>query len=83
MVKLPVDDAEAFCQWMLTDFTYQGATVMMAPGAGFYNSPGAGKDQVRIAYVLQKEDLKDAINCLAQGILAYPGVTYQHELALG
>lgn len=71
MVRLPVEDSEAFCQWMLESFSYQGATVMTAPGAGFYATPGAGKDQVRIAYVLQESDLRKAVVCLAEGIKAY------------
>ena len=57
VAKLPVDDAEKFCAWCLTDFSYEGKTVMMAPAAGFYTTPGAGINQVRIAYVLKKEDL--------------------------
>ncbi len=82
MVRLPVDDAEAFCQWMLTDFQYDRSTVMMAPGAGFYNTPGAGKDQVRIAYVLQEDDLQAAITCLAKGLEAYPGLKHQREKSI-
>ena len=73
MVQLPVDDSERFCQWMLESFNYEGATVMTAPGAGFYASPGVGKDQVRIAYVLQEEDLRKAVACLAEGLKVYPG----------
>lgn len=61
MVRLPVDDAEKFCQWCLTDFQYEGQTVMMAPGAGFYTDPDEGRDQVRMAYVLNKEDLGKAM----------------------
>ena len=60
-VQLPVDDAEKFCAWCLTDFSYENETVMMAPAAGFYTTPGAGIDQVRIAYVLKKEDLIRAL----------------------
>ena len=61
MAKLPVDDAEKFCIWCLRDFQYEGATVMMAPGAGFYTEPGEGRQEVRIAYVLCKEDLARAL----------------------
>lgn len=73
VAKLPVDDAEKFCAWCLTDFSYEGQTVMMAPAAGFYTTPGAGKDQVRIAYVLKKEDLMKALTVLEKALEAYPG----------
>ncbi|MBK8492487.1 MAG: pyridoxal phosphate-dependent aminotransferase [Saprospirales bacterium] len=73
MVKLPVDDAEKFCIWMLDNFSYKGATVMMAPGNGFYTDPEDGKQQVRIAYVLNQKDLAAAMECLAEGLKAYPG----------
>jgi aspartate aminotransferase len=73
MVKLPVADADHFCQWMLEEFSHNGATVMMAPGSGFYSSPGKGKDQVRLAYVLKGEDLRQAVACLEAGLAAYPG----------
>jgi len=75
MVKLPVDDSERFCQWMLESFSFEGNTVMMAPGAGFYATDGLGKDQVRIAYVLNGEDLEKAMRCLEAGLAAYPGRT--------
>lgn len=71
MVRLPVDDSETFCQWMLEEFSHEGATVMMAPGAGFYATPGLGKDEVRIAYVLNCEDLGAAMDCLDAGLKAY------------
>lgn len=71
MVRLPVDDAERFCQWMLEEFSHNGATVMMAPGAGFYATPGLGRDEVRIAYVLNREDLEAAMDCLGAGLRAY------------
>jgi aspartate aminotransferase len=71
VAELPVEDAEAFCAWMLTDFEWNNQTVMMAPAAGFYRSPGAGKNQVRIAYVLNETDLGHAMDCLARGIEAY------------
>ncbi|MEZ4772856.1 MAG: pyridoxal phosphate-dependent aminotransferase [Bacteroidia bacterium] len=73
MVKLPVDDSEAFCQWMLEAFSHNGATVMMAPGAGFYATKGLGKDEVRIAYVLNQHDLDAAMDCLEAGLKVYPG----------
>ena len=73
VAKLPVDDAEKFCRWCLADFEYEGATVMMAPAAGFYTTPGAGINQVRIAYVLKKEDLERALIVLQKALEAYPG----------
>ena len=73
MAKLPVDDAERFCQWLLSDFDWNGRTVMMAPAEGFYATEGMGRDEVRIAYVLKEEHLKEAIECLKQALASYPG----------
>ena len=73
VAKLPVDDAERFCEWCLKDFNYEGETIMMAPAAGFYTTPGAGKDQVRLAYVLKKDDLLKALFVLRKALEAYPG----------
>lgn len=78
MVKLPVDDAEKFCRWMLESFSYKGATVMMAPANGFYADPSLGIDEVRIAYVLKKEALAAAMECLSEGLKAYPGKKDTH-----
>jgi aspartate aminotransferase len=75
VVKLPVDDADAFCEWCLRDFSYEGQTVMMAPASGFYTSPGYGKNEVRLAYVLKKEDLARAMTVLEKALEAYPGRT--------
>lgn len=75
VARLPVDSAEKFCAWCLTDFEYEGETVMMAPAAGFYVTPGVGVDEVRIAYVLKKEDLMRAIFVLSKALEAYPGKT--------
>ena len=75
VAKLPVDDAERFCEWCLKEFNYEGETIMMAPAAGFYTTPGAGKDQVRLAYVLNKEDLNRALFILRKALEAYPGLT--------
>lgn len=75
VARLPVDSAEKFCAWCLTDFDYEGETVMMAPAAGFYVTPGVGVDEVRIAYVLKKEDLMRAIFVLSKALEAYPGKT--------
>ena len=75
VAKLPVDNAERFCAWCLNEFEYEGQTVMMAPATGFYTTPGAGVDQVRIAYVLKKEDLEQALVVLRKALEAYPGRT--------
>ncbi len=71
MVQLPVEDAEDFCRWCLTDFSYEGKTIMMAPGKGFYTNPEDGKREVRMAYVLNKEDLADAMLVLRKALEAY------------
>lgn len=73
VAKLPVDNAEKFCAWCLMDFEYEGQTVMMAPAAGFYTTPNAGINQVRIAYVLNKDDLHKALFVLQKALEAYPG----------
>ncbi len=73
VVRLPVDDAEKFCQWLLEDFEYQNQTVMMAPANGFYATPGLGQDEVRIAYVLKIEELKKAMEVLRVALEQYPG----------
>lgn len=73
VAKLPVDDAEKFCRWCLEEFSYEGETVMMAPASGFYTTPGAGINQVRIAYVLKREDLQRALIVLQKALEAYPG----------
>ncbi|MDR0907516.1 MAG: pyridoxal phosphate-dependent aminotransferase [Rikenellaceae bacterium] len=73
MAQLPVDDADRFCEWMLRDFSWQGETVMMAPGSGFYTDPSLGKKQVRIAYVLNKEAIARALVILEKALEQYPG----------
>ena len=73
--KLPIDDSDKFCQWLLEDFEYNGESVMTAPGTGFYSTPGLGKDEVRIAYVLNKTDLDAALTCLEEALKVYPGRT--------
>ena len=75
VVSLPVDDADKFCEWCLEEFQYDGATVFMAPASGFYTTPGRGKNEVRMAYVLKKEDLAKALKVLAEALKAYPGRT--------
>ena len=75
VVKLPVDNADEFCQWCLRDFNLDGETIFMAPASGFYTTPGMGHDEVRMAYVLNKEDLARAMKILAAALKAYPGRT--------
>ena len=75
VVSLPVDDADKFCEWCLKEFEYEGATIFMAPASGFYTSPGMGKNEVRMAYVLKKEELAKALKVLSEALKAYPGRT--------
>lgn len=75
IAKLPIDNADKFCQWLLEDFNLNQQTVMLAPATGFYSTPGAGNDEVRIAYVLNLNDLKNAMNCLKEALKVYPGKT--------
>ena len=74
VASLPVDDADKFCEWCLSDFSYEGETVMMAPASGFYSTPGMGRNEVRIAYVLKKEDLQRALFILEKALEAYNGL---------
>ncbi|MCD8293522.1 MAG: pyridoxal phosphate-dependent aminotransferase [Prevotellaceae bacterium] len=73
VAKLPVDDSDKFCAWCLSDFQYEGETVFMAPASGFYTTPGAGRNEVRIAYILCKEELTRALVVLSKALEAYPG----------
>lgn len=73
VAKLPVENAEDFCRWCLSEFSYNGATVFMAPAAGFYTIPGYGDDEVRIAYVLKQSDLEEALIVLRKALEVYPG----------
>ncbi len=73
VAKFPVDDAEKFCQWLLEDFEYQGATVMMAPANGFYSTKGSGTQEARIAYVLNQDSLHKAVKVLEEALKVYPG----------
>jgi aspartate aminotransferase len=75
IARLPIDDSDKFCQWILESFSYEQQTVMLAPATGFYATAGLGKDEVRLAYVLNKEDIKKAMTCLARALEAYPGKT--------
>ena len=71
VARLPVDDSDKFCAWCLSDFEYEGETVMMAPASGFYSDPECGRNEVRIAYVLKKEDLERALLILGKALEAY------------
>lgn len=73
VAKFPVDDAEKFCQWLLEEFEYEEQTVMMAPANGFYATEGAGKQEARIAYVLNQDSLHKAVKCLEEALKVYPG----------
>ncbi len=73
MAKLPIDDADIFCQWLLESFQFENQTVMLAPATGFYGSPGLGKQEVRLAYVLNLDDINKSMDCLERALEAYPG----------
>jgi aspartate aminotransferase len=75
VVRMPVDDADKFCQWLLEDFSYENQTVMLAPASGFYATPGLGKNEARLAYVLNQEDLTKAVDILKIAFQEYPGRT--------
>lgn len=73
VARLPIDDSDAFCKWLLEEFSYNGETVMLAPATGFYSVEGMGKDEVRISYCLKVEDLQAALKCLEESLKVYPG----------
>ncbi len=73
IAKLPIDDADKFCQWLLEEFSFENQTVMLAPATGFYGTPGLGKQEVRLAYVLNLKDIDKAMDCLAKALQVYPG----------
>lgn len=75
MAKLPIDDSDKFCQWLLESFSYEGATVMLAPATGFYGTAGLGKQEVRLAYVLNLSAIDGAMNCLEEALKQYPART--------
>jgi aspartate aminotransferase len=75
VARLPIDDSDRFCKWLLEDFEYNNATVMLAPASGFYSTKGRGVDEVRISYVLKVEDLKASMKCLEEALKVYPGKT--------
>jgi len=81
-VRLPVDDSDVFCQWLLEKFNHNGATVMLAPATGFYATKGLGKDEVRVAYVLNCDDLNAAMDCLHVALSQYPGRTCEQVALL-
>lgn len=74
MAQLPIDDSDIFCQWLLSSFTHNNETIMLAPGTGFYATPGLGKNEVRLAYVLNVDDINKAMDCLELALEAYPGM---------
>jgi len=73
ITKLPIDDGDTFCQWLLESFSYGGQTLMLAPASGFYITPGLGKNEVRIAYVINNEEINQAMDCLEEALKVYPG----------
>jgi aspartate aminotransferase len=75
VARLPIDDSDKFCRWLLEDFEFENQTVMLAPASGFYSTPGKGKDEVRISYVLKVDDLKSSVKVLAEALKVYPGRT--------
>jgi aspartate aminotransferase len=75
IARLPIDDADKFAQWLLESFSYENQTVMLAPATGFYSTPGLGKNEVRLAYVLNSDALKKAVKCLEEALKVYPGRT--------
>jgi aspartate aminotransferase len=79
MAQLPIDDSDKFCRWMLEEFSYENQTVMMAPATGFYSTPGAGLKEVRLAYVLNNNDLAKAMICLEEALKVYPDRTINTE----
>jgi len=84
VARLPIDNADKFCQWMLEEFSYENQTVMMAPATGFYSTPGAGENEVRLAYVLNNNDIEKAMTCLEEALKVYPGRTVDtSQLAVG
>ncbi len=79
--RLPIDDTDKFCRWLLEDFEYENQTVMLAPMTGFYSTPGLGKDEIRLGYVLNVDALAKAMICLEKALAVYPGRTMQTEVS--
>lgn len=82
IAKLPIDDSDKFCQWLLESFSYNKQTVMLAPATGFYGTEGLGKNEVRIAYVLNLNDINAAMDCLEKALLQYPGRVKKEEMSI-
>lgn len=82
IVRLPIDSSDKFCQWLLTDFSFEGQTVLLAPASGFYITPGLGSNEVRIAYVLEQDKLRTASRVLAEALAVYPGRTVGSKTAV-
>jgi aspartate aminotransferase len=74
MARLPINDSDEFCQWLLESFSHEGKTLMLAPATGFYSTPGFGKNEVRLAYVLNVNAIHEAMDCLEVALLKYPGM---------
>ena len=81
-VRLPIDDSDRFCAWLLTDFEHRKRTVMLSPGTGFYATPGKGRNEVRIAYILEKPQLEIAMDCLQRALAVYPGSTKNTKVSV-
>ena len=75
VARLPIDDSDRFCAWCLEEFSYEGATIMLAPASGFYSEPDKGRNEVRISYTICKEELQKALVVLQKALEAYPGRT--------
>jgi aspartate aminotransferase len=81
IAKLPIDDSDKFCQWLLEEFSYNNQTVMLAPATGFYGTAGLGKSEVRLAYVLNLDAINAAMDCLEKALEVYPGKLVTEKLA--
>jgi aspartate aminotransferase len=81
IAKLPIDDSDKFCQWLLESFSYKDQTVMLAPATGFYGTEGLGKNEVRLAYVLNLDSLNAAMDCLEKALEEYPGKVIEKKLS--
>jgi aspartate aminotransferase len=81
IAKLPIDDSDIFCQWLLESFSYKEQTLMLAPATGFYGTEGLGKNEVRLAYVLNLDALNSAMDCLEKALEVYPGRTIVKKLS--
>ena len=82
LAKIPIDDSVKFCKWLLTDFEHNNSTIMLAPASGFYATPGKGKQEVRLAYVLNTETIEKAMDCLEAALKEYPGRTPTEKVSM-